>query len=681
MLLARCLPIVLPTLFSISPVFAQFESEEPEVDEEIVVWGRATELLGEADSASHGVVGYADFSTRPMMRVGELVEVIPGMMATQHSGSGKANQYFLRGINLDHGSDFSARFDGMPVNMRTHAHASGYLDLNFMIPEIIEKVEYRKGPYYAEMGDFSAAGGSMFKTYDSLDEGFVQVDVGTQEDYRLVAANSFEFANGDLLVAGEFYSRNGPWELEENLEKYNGMVKYTGIHNAIDTRLSLMAYSAQWNSTNQVPLRALESGLISRFGFIDPDLGGNSSRYTINGGLARKNYDIGAYISYYDMNLINNPTYFLDDPINGDEFEQEDRRLIYGLTANYYTETTIGDFDVLPKLGFELRYDDVGKLNLFNTAAHERIGIVRQDEAQELSLSFFGQAQVYVTDKLRTTFGLRWDYYDYDIIAFRLENSGSGSDSLLQPKFAIAYSFNNHLEFYGNYGIGFHSNDTRGAVITVDPVSGDPATPVCTLVEADGAEIGMRIDAFDGFRLTLAGFWLELESELLFVGDAGTSEPGDATRRIGVEADAFWEVNDWLVLDAAITKINGKFKGLPDDQNNIPDAHGFTASAGVTIVTDDGWTGSLRLRHFGDAPLIEDGSVDKKPSTLLNLGISKDFGKYEIGLDILNLLDSDEDDVDYFFESQLAGEPAPVEDIHFHPTEDRAFKLSVRYKF
>ena len=576
MSLARCTNLLLLAQFVAAPVFAQSEApKEPQFDEEIIVWGRATELLGEADSASHGVVGYADFSTRPMMRVGELVEVVPGMMATQHSGSGKANQYFLRGMNLDHGSDFSARFDGMPVNMRTHAHASGYLDLNFMIPEIIEKVEYRKGPYYADMGDFSAAGGSLFKTYDTLDEGFVQADVGTQDDYRLVAADSFEFGNGDLLIAGEFYSRNGPWVLEEDLEKYNGMIKYTGNHGGVDTRLALMGYSAEWNSTNQIPLRAVESGLISRFGFIDPDLGGNSSRYTINGGLAWEDYEIGAYISYYDMNLINNPTYFLNDPVNGDEFEQEDRRLIYGLTANYATETTLGDFDVLPKLGFELRYDDVDELNLFNTVARERIGFVRQDEAQELSLSFFGEAQIYITDKLRTTFGLRWDYYDYDILAIRPENSGTGSDSLFQPKLAVAYTFNDHLEFYGNYGTGFHSNDARGAVITVDPVSGAPADPVDTLVEADGAEIGMRIDAFDGFRLTLAGFWLELESELLFVGDAGTSEPNDATRRVGIEADAFWEVNDWLVLDAAITKTDGKFKGLPDGQNEIPDAHGF----------------------------------------------------------------------------------------------------------
>jgi outer membrane receptor protein involved in Fe transport len=419
----------------------------------------------------------------------------------------------------------------------------------------------------------------------------------------------------------------------------------------------------------------------SRFGFIDPDLGGKSSRYTVSGGLSWDEFEIDGYISYYDMRLFNNPTYFLNDPVNGDEFEQDDQRMIYGLTANYETQTQWGNMNVIPRLGFELRYDDVNELNLFNTVARQRIGFIRQDEAQELSLSFFGEAQIDVTDQLRATFGLRWDYYDYDIQAFLPANSGTGHDDLLQPKVGLAYSFNDSLEVYANYGIGFHSNDTRGSVISVDPLTMQPASPVDTLVEAEGAELGFRVDAFDGFRLTVAGFWMELESELLFVGDAGTSEPNDATRRIGVEADAFWEVNDWLVLDAAVTKTDGEFKGLPSGQNSIPDAHGFTASAGITIVTDNGWIGSLRMRHFGDAALVEDRSVTKASSTLLNLGISKNFGKYVIGLDVLNLLDSNEDDIDYFFESQLAGEPAPVEDIHFHPSEDRAFKLTLKYNF
>ena len=651
------------------------------VTEEIIVWGRGFDLMGEADSASQGIVGYADFFTRPQLRVGELIEVVPGMIATQHSGPGKANQYFLRGMNLDHGSDFSGRFDGMPINMRSHAHASGYLDLNFMIPEIIETVEFRKGPYYAEMGDFSAAGGVMFKTYNSLERGFMEINIGNQEDYRFVGANSHELANGDLIYAGEVLVRNGPWELEQDLTRISAVVKYTGYYSGFDLHISALAYDSEWTSTNQIPLRAVQNGVTSRYGFIDPDLGGESSRYSLIGNLAQEAYNISVYVSHYKLNLINNPTYFLNDTVNGDEFEQEDQRWIYGLVTNYEREMDFAGFKVTPHLGLEARYDNVQEVNLFNTVSKRRIDSVREDNVEELSLSLFGDVEIHLTEKLRTTFGLRWDYYYFDVQALTTSNSGSGNDSMMQPKFGAAYEFNDQAEVYVNYGIGFHSNDVRGAVLTIDPISGDPVDPVDTLVEAEGAELGIRSEFIDGLIMTLAGFWMELDSELLFVGDAGTSEPNDATRRYGMEFSAFWNVNEWLTLDATFTKAEAEFKGLPDGQNAIPDAHGQTASTGASIVTENGWIASLRMRHFGDAPLTGDASISKRDSTLLNFGISKNFGNFVIGLDVLNLLDTKDDDVAFLFDSQLPGEAKPVEDIHFHPVEERALKLSLKYEF
>ena len=381
------------------------------------------------------------------------------------------------------------------------------------------------------------------------------------------------------------------------------------------------------------------------------------------------------------MNLINNPTYFLNDPVNGDEFEQEDQRWIYGLTANYATDTKLAGFPAAPRFGLEIRYDDVQEVNLFNTVSKTRIGAVREDEVEELSISLFGEVQIALTNSLRATVGLRWDYYDYDVTALLPVNSGNGTDSLLQPKVGIAYAVNNRIEAYANYGIGFHSNDVRGAVISVDPITGAATEPVDTLVQAEGAELGIRTEYINGLIATAAVFWLELDSELLFVGDAGTSEPNAATRRNGVEFSAFWTVNDWLVLDAAVTKTEGEFKGLPKGADEIPDAHGFTASAGVTVVTGDGWTASLRMRHFGDATLTEDATVGKDASTLLNLGVTRDFGNIVLGLEVLNLLDAEDDDIAFFFESQLAGEPAPVEGIHFHPAEERALKFSFKYEF
>lgn len=658
------------------------EANGQSIDAEIVVWGHDSDLLGNADSASHGLIGYADFSTRPLARIGELVEVVPGMIATQHSGPGKANQYFLRGVNLDHGSDFSARFDGMPVNMRTHAHASGYLDLNFMIPEMIETVEYRKGPYYADTGDFSAIGATTFKTYDDLEQNFLQLEAGSENDYRIVGGYSHTFTKSSLLVASEVSLRDGPWELDQNLHKINAMIKYSGTQRGFDTHVLATAYDAHWSSTNQIPRRAVSSGSTSRFGFIDPDLGGDSSRYSVIASAANENIELSGYVSYYEMNLINNPTYFLNDPVNGDEFEQEDQRWIYGLMASHESETEIAGHKFSPHLGVEVRFDDIGKVNLFNTVSRTRTNTIRKDQVKELSLSLFGEAEITVTKQLRATIGLRWDYYDFEVAARNSVNSGSDHDSLLQPKFGLAYAFGNGLETYANYGIGFHSNDVRGAVLSVDPVTNAPAQPIDTLVKAEGAEIGMRMNLLrQDLKITFAGFWLELDSELLFVGDSGTSEPNEATRRYGLELVSFWSITDWMVLDAAFTKTEARFKGLPDDQDQVPDAHGITASAGITILTPNDWTASLRLRHFSDASLVKDRSVRKKASTLLNLGTSKALGKFEIGLKIFNLLDAKDDDIAFFFQSRLRGEPAPIEDIHFHPAEERAFKFSLKYKF
>jgi outer membrane receptor protein involved in Fe transport len=657
------------------------EIAQPVLDEIIVVWGRATQLLGVAKAASEGVVGYADFSTRPLMRVGELVEVVPGMIAAQHSGTGKANQYFLRGMNLDHGSDFSAHFDGMPVNFRTHAHAQGYLDLNFMIPEIIEKVEYRKGPYRADLGDFSAAGASFFKTYDRLDEGFVELTSGTNAEYRFVGADSQDLSDGTLLYAGEIHSREGPWALTEDLQKLNGLVKYSGSIGNVETHVTGMAYSSEWRSTDQIPLRTIEQGILDRFGFVDPDLGGESQRFSVAATLFLDASELRVYASRYELNLFSNPTYALNDPVNGDEIEQEDRRTVFGAVFNRDWDVAVGDLVVLPTVGADFRFDDVGELNLFNTVARQRIGSVREDQAEELSIGIYGEIEILWTERLRSTFGLRGDYYDFDVTALQPANSGSGSASLLQPKVGLAYEVVEDIELYASYGKGFHSNDVRGVTLTTDPVTGAPATPVDALVEARGAELGLRSEAWEGLKLSAAFFWLELDSELLFVGDAGTTEPSNATRRSGIELGTFWETTDNLVIDVTYAKTHGRYTDAPPGEDRIPDAHETVISAGATWVTPRGLTASLRVRHFSDAPLTEDNSVSKDASTLVNLGIAYDFDRIEAGIDVLNLFDADDDDIEYFFESQLPWETSPVEDIHFHPVESRAIRANVRWRF
>lgn len=659
-------------------VFAQ--QDEPEI-EEIHVWGRSLQLLGTADSASQGVVGYDDFSTRPLARVAELVEVIPGMIATQHSGPGKANQYFLRGFNLDHGSDFSTYFDGMPVNWRTHAHAQGYMDLNFIIPELIQRLDFQKGPYFANTGDFSLAGSNRMVTYDALEEGLSELTLGSRNEIRFLTANSFEVGDGDFLYAIEHQQTNGFFDLEQDVRKYNVLLKYTGDILNIPSRITFSAYDSIWNSTNQIPERAVKNGLIDRFGFIDPDLGGDSYRYSLTSSFELNNWELNLYTSSYYMSLINNPTYILNDPINGDEFEQEDERILLGGSLVNQVETEMFGLPVTRTIGADLRYDDVSELNLFYTINRNRIGSLREDEAQQLSLGSFADLQFSLTDRLRASVGLRFDFYDFEVDALRDQNSGSQNESLWQPKVNIAYGVNENLELYANYGEGFHSNDARVAINTIDPATGNPSNTLDILVQGEGSELGFRYDTLEGFNFSVAWFELDLDSELVFVGDAGTTEPSDPSRRNGIELSSFWEFTEELVFDFTATKSDGHFRGLPSGENAIPDAHDLVVTAGLTYHNPNGWTSSLRVRNFSDAALTEDKSVKKDSSTLIHFGVSYAQESWELGLDILNLLDREDDDIAYWFESRMIGETASFEDIHFHPSNPRAVRAILKYKF
>ena len=585
--------------------------------DEVIVWGRAISLIGTADTASEGVVGYDDFKTRPISRVGELVEVIPGLVATQHSGSGKANQYFLRGFNLDHGTDFAVSFDGQPVNFRTHGHGQGYLDLNFIIPEIVERVEFRKGPYHADAGDFSLAASADFVTYDSLEDGFIEVMKGEFDFTRIVAAGSTPLAGGSLLIAAEGQLYDGPWELDEDLQKINLFGKYTGSSGPAEYELSLSYYDSDWTSTDQIPLRAVNSGLIDRFGFIDPDLGGETKRFSINGlstieGLGGTT-TLNAYLINYDFSLFSNFTYFAADPINGDEFEQRDRRWVYGGSVDHQNHFHIGETRFDTRIGGEIRYDDIRDVGLFNTVARQRIGTVRRDEVQQFSVGGFAEVQVSLTETLRLTGGVRADYYDADVNSLSLPaNSGQEDDSIVTPTVSLAWRAIEPLEFYANYGQGFHSNDARGVTTIIDPVEGAPVEPVDLLVRGEGAEAGARWQR-GPFTASIAAFWLELDSELVFVGDAGTTEPNDATRRIGFEGSAFLQATDWLVFDVSGGYTDAEFRDAPADENEIPGAVKSVVGAGAVATFGD-FTGSLRLRHFGSAPLIEDGSVSSEPT-------------------------------------------------------------------
>ena len=391
-------------------------------------------------------------------------------------------------------------------------------------------------------------------------------------------------------------------------------------------------------------------------------------------------WSIDAYVLNYDFTLYSNFTYFLDDPLVGDEFEQRDDRSVYGLGIRGGDVTAPSSGNLALRWGASLRFDDIEEVGLYGTEARVRTNTVRQDQVEELALGAWAEAEWAVTEGLRTVFGLRADWYDWDVSAFRTENSGSGDDALLSPKATIAWRVSDNLESYFNFGRGFHSNDVRGATITIDPVSGDPVDSVPVLVRSDGAELGLRFEKGREFNATLTAFWLELDSELVYVGDAGTTEPNDATERVGFEGALFWQVTEWLAVNAAYTNTDAEFKVDQGGGREIPGAVESTFTLGLNAAWESGWYASARVRWLGEAPLVEDGSVRSKDSLLINAGIGFRSGRIEYRLDAFNLTDSDDYDISYFYASRLPGEPVDgVEDIHFHPLEPRSLRATITY--
>jgi len=660
------------------PVIAA-ETDSP--IEELMVYGRAQQQIGTAQAASQGQVGYGDIQLPPLLRVGELVEAIPGMVATQHSGTGKANQYFLRGFNLDHGTDFSVHVEGMPINMRTHGHGQGYLDLNFMIPELVRMTHYRKGPYSAQVGDFSSAGSAAFSLYEELPENMALLTVGDHNYLRGLLGGSTELGEGILTGALTATTYDGKWEEPEDLQQLKLYTSYAFDMANGRARISLMGYDGEWDATDQIPQRAVDAGLISRYGAVDPTLGGQTERYSLSASAQFDTWDVVAYFIDYDFTLWGNFTYLLDRPETGDQVEQRDSRRIWGGRADGEIERLIANRNVLFRWGGDLRYDDIDEVGLYATTARVRNEVLRDDSVEILSTSAYAEAEIFITDRFRTILGLRGDWFDWDVTALIDENSGDGSDGLVTPKVAASYRFSQHFEGYANWGRGFHTNDVRGATITLGP-DGNPSESSPVIVDSEGAEIGLRFEKGNDFNATAVLFTLDLDSELLYVGDAAATEANDGTRRTGVELTAFWQANDWLALHSEYTFTDAKFKEDQGGGSEVPGAVESTFVLGANAQWSNGWSASARLRYLGEAPLVEDNSVRSADSMILNAGVGWERGLFSLRLDVFNLTNSKEDDISYFYASRLPGEPEEgVEDIHFHPLEPRTIRGTVTLRW
>jgi hypothetical protein len=491
---------------------------------------------------------------------------------------------------------------------------------------------------------------------------------------------------GTLLTAIEGQSYDGPWTVSEDFAKINGLLKFTRSYDHLKWFVSLSAYDASWNAADQIPLRAVSSGLISPWGSLDPSAGGRTTRYALTGNaqgiLGAGDWSVTAYATCYDMNLWSNFTYFLEDPVDGDQFEQADRRRTTGLRGDYHLTRQHGKTYVHHHAGVLLQHDHIPALGLYNSAARQRLGAVRADKVNEFSTGGFYEATVYWTDKLRTITGLRADYYHFDVTSDLPVNSGTTDKALLSPKAGLSYQLRRYLELYTSAGWGLHSNDARGTVIAVDPGSGVPVDPVDPLVRSRGAEIGMRLSRNERWHMSLAVFRLTLESELLFVGDAGTTEPSRPSRRHGIELSQWFRLSDRLTLEADIAWTDADFRDTDPAGQHIPGAIRRVVSSSLTYKDPSGFYSAARLRHFGDYPLIEDGSLKSGSSTTVNWRIGYDKDAWGVFFDVLNVFNSRDRDIAYLYASRLPGEPPEgVEDIHFHPLEARAFRAGVVYRF
>ncbi len=653
---------------------------------EVVVSARRMQLIGVSTSASQGIVLAAQLENRPTLRPGEVLEVVPGLVVTQHSGDGKANQYFLRGFNLDHGTDFATSVDGIPVNLPTNAHGQGYTDMNFMTPELVDTISYKKGTYYADEGNFSAAGAADIRYRRRLDAPFMTLSAGQDAFYRAVLAASPQVAGGDLLMAGEYFHNDGPWEVKEDFRKIDGLLKFTTGDSDHGWGVEAMGYDGEWHSSDQIPLRAVESGEISRFGAIDQTDGGETHRYSLSGdwwaklggGALRANL----YAVDYQLDLISNFTY-ATDPVHGDQFEQFEQRQFFGGGVDYEVPLPVWGNEGTFSAGLQIRYDDIQPVALYRTIDRVRYATVRQDDVTQASYAVYASESVHWTDWFRTDVGARFDVFRFDVNSSLAANSGSANDSIASPKLTMVLGPWAKTEYFVNVGSGFHSNDARGTTITVDPSDGvTPADTVDPLVRAFGAEVGMRTALIPDVQLAASLWTLKLDSELVFSGDGGTTEPSRASRREGIEFGVYYSPVDWVIVDADLAWTRARYTDPDPAGDRIPNAVESVASVGMSLNRTTGWFGGARLRYFGPAPLIEDNSVRSSSTMLVNVDAGYHFSpRLSLVATVFNLLDAEDNDITYFYESQLRSESAPVADIHFHPVEPRTLRVAVTLKF
>ncbi len=673
------------------------QADDIRVLPEVEVVGSRYSLLGVADSANEGAVGQAQIDNRVVARTGEVLEVVPGLIVSQHSGEGKANQYFLRGFNLDHGLDFKLSLDGMPINQRSHAHGQGWADLNPIIPELISSIHYRKGPYYAAEGDFANAGSANIFYSDKIDKGLASFGLGQNGYYRTLLANAPKFHDGNLLYALELSHYNGPWDTPDNYRKYNGILRYSEGTSANGFNLTAMAYSGKWNSTDQIPFNDYKQGLISRWGSMDTSSGANASRYSLSGEWRRADAS-GTWLAqaYVIQNFLDLYSNFEYAPTS--QFNQRDSRVTSGLNvARSWDVKGLGK-EATNTLGIQIQNDNIHNTlqgttrrvandcnNNFDGNGNLIIDQCRRDHIYQSSLGLYAENHVHWNDWFRTVAGLRSDYFRFNNLGLTsstgVNNTATVNDFITSPKLNVVFGPWTRTEYYYSIGNGYHSNDARG-------VTAGSGIRSNGLVRTFGQEVGIRTEIINGLQTTLALFQLDNASEIVYIGDAGrTEDSGRRSRRTGFEFNNYFKATKWLTIDADFAYAKARFRdpGANGEGNFIAGAVEGVASVAAIIDNQGPYSGSLQLRYFGPRPLTEDNALRSNSTATVNgkLGykVNKDTKIELVGF---NLLNSEHSAIDYAVDSytgvggtsNTAG-PYRV----FHPIEPRSFRILLITRF
>ncbi len=675
------------SLLVAGPLAAAADPTSQDALDEVVVTAQRRQLIGTTTTASEGIVVNEELALTPAFRPGQLLETVPGLQVTSHSGEGKANQYLMRGYNLDHGTDLAVCVDGMPINGPTHAHGQGYTDLNFMVPELATNLQYTKGTYYADQGDFASVGSIHISYLDRI-ANQATLTAGTLGFQRLFTAGTVNTPAGNVLGALELQHYDGPWTSPDDQRKVNGVLRYSRGDNSDGLSITGMFYHALWNATTDQPYRATSAGLIGRFGTLDPTDGGKAQRdsisaqYHVPAGLGQ--LDANAYLVNNQLTLWNNFTHYLVDPGHGDQERQHENRVLAGGGASY--RIPLNQFGITTEWlsGVQLRYDinHVSRLPTLArtvlTAADEPLDFSEADHVHLLDLSAYEQATTHWVSWFRTVLGIREDYI-HGIDSGT--NAGSKGASIFQPKGSLIFTIAPTTELYVSAGRGFHSDDLRG--VTQASAAGQSGAPL--IARQAGEEIGLRQELLAGkITATAAIFNLEAQSETTYDPDAGQDSAGPASRRYGYEINITYQARRWLEFYASYSGNHARFKtdfadGTGHIGRYLPNAPAATGSFNIYLKELGPWSGGLEYRYLGRQPLSADDQIQGGGYGEWNGDLHYAFGNsWSLGLGLYNILGARANAIEFWYIDRLPGEPPDgVADIHAHPLEPRAVRLTI----